>query len=95
MTWLRQGRTWVLLCARQQRFESIAGQHTVEKKSLHLIARQIAQQSRLLFGFDAFGNDLEIERMRERDDRRYDRQRLGVARKIGQERAVDLQRRHG
>src|SRR5262245_17611849 len=58
--------------------------------TLQLVALELPEQAALLLGLDAFCNDFQLERMRERDDSRYDREGVGIVGHRHHERAVDF-----
>ena len=60
-------------------------------EALVLVAAQHLQELELLGGFDAFGDDLEIERVAERDDRAHDRGVVIAGGHFADEGAVDLE----
>ena len=58
--------------------------------ALHFVAAFLEQDVVLRFGFDAFGQDRNVETAAEADDRVNDRDRLLIGTEIGDEGAVDL-----
>ena len=63
-----------------------------EQIALHFVATTLAQERRLLGGFDAFGDKGHAERLAHADDRLGDRPVLGILRQILDEGPIDLER---
>src|SRR5262249_3003974 len=61
-----------------------------EEIALHLGAADVLQRFHLLLGLDAFRGRHHVEALREAGDRMHDGERLGRARDVLNERAVDL-----
>src|SRR3979409_1777366 len=61
-----------------------------EKVALHRVAALIGEESELLLGFHALGDDRHLQAVAEPDPRATDRRRLRIAAEIDDEGAVDL-----
>ncbi len=61
------------------------------EEALILIAAQRAQEFQLLLGFHAFGDHLQAQAVRQRDDRVHDGRVLGIGDHILDEGAIDLE----
>src|SRR6266851_3794732 len=71
--------------------QRIRRERPAEIVSLQDVAVALGEESELLFGLDALGDDLEAEAMRHRDDRVRDREAARIGRDLAHERDVDLE----
>src|SRR5436309_978978 len=62
-----------------------------QEESLGVLAPEFAQPVELAFGLDALGNRVELQRLRQPDDRTRERRLLRVAVDTDDERSIDLQ----
>lgn len=80
---------------REPLFEGFGRNGAAEKISLGAVALQVAQNGKLRFVFNAFGNDSETKIVSKIHDAFYDDQIVGVFGQIADERAVNLEFLHG
>src|SRR5262245_53850810 len=70
----------------------VGGRRDREAVPLDLVAAVRGEQFELLLGLDAFGDHLELEAVRQADDRERDHRVLRVGGDVAHERVVDLER---